>query len=156
MSAPGWRKERWGRDPWGDPAAASGARSPWDRTRVFRDKERAWIAGVCAGIADYMGTEPMLVRLVAVIFLIFFFLPAIVAYVAFALVLKPKPPALFASATEESFWRGMRGDPGGTLHGLRDHFAVLERRLARAEALVTSDEFDLRRRFRDLGGDRVR
>jgi phage shock protein C len=123
---------------------------------VFRDKQRAWIAGVCAGIADYMGTEPMLVRLVAVLFLIFFFLPAIVAYIAFALILKPKPPALFASATEESFWRGMRGDPGGTLHALRDHFARLEQRLARAEALVASDELELRRGFRDLGGDRMR
>lgn len=160
MSAPGWNRhywnrERWGRGPWGDPDGALGGRSPWDRTRVFRDKERAWIAGVCAGIADYMGTEPMLVRLVAVVFLIFFFLPAIVAYIAFALVLKPKPPTLFASATEESFWRGMRGDPGGTLHGLRDRFATLERRLVHAEALVASDEFELRRGFRDLGDDRA-
>lgn len=126
--------------------------SPWDRTRIYRNTERGWIAGVCAGIADYVGTDPMLVRLAAVLCLIVFCLPTMVAYVAFALVLKRKPPALFANPAEESFWRGLHSNPGGALYDVRERFGALERRLARAETLVTSDEFELRRGFRDIGG----
>lgn len=124
----------------------------WDRGRIYRDAERGWIAGVCAGIADYVGTEPMVVRLAAILCLIFFFVPTLVAYLAFACLLQRRPPRLFATADEETFWRGMRGDPGGVLHTLRERFRSLERRLARAETVVSSDEFDLRRRFRDIGG----
>jgi phage shock protein C len=140
----GWNPGAWG------PHGGGPGTPAWDRTRIYRDPARGWIAGVCAGIADHLGVEPILARLVAVLCLIFFVLPTIVAYVAFALVLKPRPPALFTSADEESFFRGLRSDPGSTLRGIRERFGRLERRLARAEALVTSDEFDLRRRFRDL------
>ena len=146
----GWNDSRWNK--WGPGPTRWGPTSFSDRTRVYRDTERGWIAGVCAGIADYAETEPTLVRLAAVLCLIFFCVPTLVAYAAFALVLKRKPPALFATPAEESFWRGLRNDPGAMLHGLGTRFHGLERRLARAEALVTSDEFELRRGFRDLGG----
>jgi len=149
MSGPDWRWNSRSKWSWNPGARAA---SSWDRTRLYRDTERGWIAGVCAGIADYIETEPMLVRLAAVLCLIFFFLPTVVAYIAFALVLKHKPSALYASAAEESFWRGLRTDPGGTLHGVRERFHALDRRLRRAETLVTSDEFELRRGFRDIGG----
>ncbi|MGH7156323.1 MAG: envelope stress response membrane protein PspC [Acetobacteraceae bacterium] len=154
MSAPQWGRggwRRWGSGPDTDPRWDA-PRASWDRSRVYRDSARGWLAGVCAGIADYMETDPWLVRVAAVICLIFFFVPTVIAYVAFALVLKPKPPALFGTAEEESFWRGMRGDPGGTLYRLRERFGAVERRLNRAETLVTSDDYDLRRRFRDIGG----
>ena len=35
--------------------------------RLFRDKEHAMIAGVCAGIAEYLGWPPFRVRLVYVV-----------------------------------------------------------------------------------------
>ena len=129
---------------WGRP------RPVGDRQRVYRDTERGWLAGVCAGIADYLETEPGLVRLATVLCLIFFFVPTLVAYAAFAVVLKPKPAVLFASPEEEAFWRGLRAEPAGMLHGLRERYRKLERRLGRAETLVASDEFELRRGFRDI------
>jgi phage shock protein C len=149
-----WGEGPGGWSPWAWGSGAGASRAPggsvWDRTRIYRDPGRGWIAGVCAGIADYAEVDVALVRLAAVLCLIFFFVPTVVAYVAFALVLKPRPPRLFANADEESFFRDLRGDPGSALRGVRERFGRLERRLARAEALVTSDEFDLRRRFRDL------
>ncbi|MEO9191174.1 MAG: envelope stress response membrane protein PspC [Acetobacteraceae bacterium] len=123
----------------------------WPRDRIYRDTEHGWIAGVCAGIADYAGTDPALVRLAAVICLVFFSAPVVIAYVVLAVVLKPKPPALFASPAEEDFWRSVRTEPGGVLHGLNGRFRALNKRVGRMETLVTSDEFDLRRGFRDLG-----
>src|ERR1700740_3747775 len=121
------------------------------RHRLWRDTDRGILAGVCAGIADYIGVEPIVVRLVAVLCLIFFFPPTIVVYVILALVLNPKPPALYASADEEAFWRGVGIAPAGTLHSLKRKFADLEARLGRMEAQVASGDFELHRKFRDLG-----
>ena len=120
------------------------------RHRLWRDTDRGIIAGVCAGIAGYIGVEPIVVRLVAVLGLVFFFPPTIVAYVILAMVLRPKPPALYASRDEEAFWRGVGTAPADTLHSLKRKFADLEARLGQMESQVASGDFDLHRRFRDL------
>ena len=122
-----------------------------DRWRIWRDRDHAWAAGVCAGLADYLGVPVGLVRAATVLSLIFFILPTAVAYAVAAFVLKPKPPALFADPAQEAFWRGLRADPAASLETVTARLRALDGRLARAERLVASDEFDLRRRFRDLG-----
>lgn len=121
------------------------------RHRLWRDRDRGILAGVCAGIADYIGVEPIVVRLAAVLGLVFFFPPTIVVYVILALVLRPKPPALYASPDEEAFWRGVGTAPADTFQSLKRKFADLEARLARMESQVASGDFELHRRFRDLG-----
>ena len=121
------------------------------RHRLWRDRDRGIIAGVCAGIADYLGIEPIVLRLVAVLCLIFFFPPTIVVYLILAIVLRPKPPALYASADEEAFWRGVGTAPADTLHSVKRKFADLEARLGYMESQVTSGDFELHRKFRDLG-----
>ncbi len=132
-----------GAPPWRAPGA--------DRWRVWRDPDHGWVAGVCAGIADHLGIAPALVRAAAAVGLIAFTLPTVVAYVALALALRPKPPELFADPAQEAFWRDLRTDPVHSLAVLRDRLRGLDRRLARAETLVASEEFELRRGFRDLG-----
>ena len=119
--------------------------------RLYRDPSRRWVAGVCAGIADYFGVNLGLVRFGTVVAFAFFFIPTARTYVALAILLKPKPGELFTDAREEEFWRGVATDPPQTLQSLRRKFRDLEQRLGRMEALVTSDEFELRRGFRDLG-----
>jgi phage shock protein C len=121
------------------------------RYRMWRDRDRGIIAGVCAGIADYIGVEPIVVRLAAVLGLVFFFPPTIVVYVILAVVLRPKPRALYASPDEEAFWRGVGIAPADTLHSLKRKFADLEARLAQMESQVASGDFELHRQFRDLG-----
>jgi phage shock protein C len=121
------------------------------RHRLWRDRDRGIIAGVCAGIADYLGIEPIVLRLVAVLCLIFFFPPTIVVYLILAIVLRPKPPALYASADEEAFWRGVGTAPADTLNSVKRKFADLEARLGQMESQVASGDFELHRRFRDLG-----
>ena len=121
------------------------------RYRLWRDTDRGIMAGVCAGIAGYIGIEPIVIRLVAVLGLVFFFPPTIVAYVILALVLRPKPPALYASTDEEAFWRGVGTAPSDTLHSLKRKFADLEARLGQMEGQVASGDFELHRKFRDLG-----
>ena len=121
------------------------------RYRLWRDRDHGIIAGVCAGIADYVGVEPIVVRLVVVLGLIFFFPPTIVAYVILAVALRPKPPALYTSPDEEAFWRGVGTAPADTLHSLRRKFTDLEARLGQMESQVASSDFELHREFRNLG-----
>ncbi len=118
--------------------------------RLYRNPKRGWIAGVCAGLADYFGLSPNLVRLVMVICLIAFTLPTFVAYVIAAMVLERRPEAMHASREEEAFWRSVRLEPSRTARDLTRKFQDMERRLRAAEAKVTSSEFKLRRQFRDL------
>jgi phage shock protein C len=119
--------------------------------RLYRDTAHGFIAGVCAGIADYLGIRPWNVRLAAVLALMFFFVPTAIAYVVLALVLQPRPSGLYESRDEENFWRGVAAAPNQTLQSLQYKFRSLEQRLARMETLVTAEEFELRRKFRDIG-----
>ena len=118
--------------------------------RLYRDPERGILAGVCAGIADYVGTEPIVVRLATVLCLFFFFPVTLLAYIVLAIVLRPKPPALYASRDEEAFWRGVSTAPTDTLQSLKRKFRDLEDRLGQMEGQVASGDFDLHRKFRDL------
>lgn len=121
------------------------------RHRLWRDTDRGIVAGVCAGIADYIGVEPIVMRLVAVLCLVFFFPPTVVAYVVLTLVLRRKPAALYASPDEEALWRGIATAPADTLQSLKRKFADLETRLGHIEGQIVSGDFELHRRFRDLG-----
>jgi phage shock protein C len=134
-------------------APSAGARP--SRQRLYRNTEDAWIAGVCAGIADYFGLGAGLVRFLSVLALFFFPPPTLFGYLLMALVLKRQPEQLYANAEEETFWRKVRLEPSRTAHDLARKFQDLERRLRAAEAKVTSSEFKLRRQFRDLetGGE---
>ncbi|HET6184662.1 MAG TPA: envelope stress response membrane protein PspC [Acetobacteraceae bacterium] len=156
MSAPDWGTPppRWGAgpSPWRSRREWRRAERGFDPGRVYRDTERGWIAGVCAGIADYMGVDPLPVRLAAVLLLVFFFVPTLVSYAAFAIILRPKPPAAFASPEQEALWRRLRTEPAAVLGRLAARLRGIDGRIRRIETLVTSDEFELRRGFRDLGG----
>jgi phage shock protein C len=143
------------------PGASSGAPfgSP-NPHRLYRNPAQGRIFGVCAGIADFLGIDPLVVRIAAVIGLVFFFMPTLGAYLLASLVLKPKPPALYGSRDEEEFWRTVATKPDRTLAGLRHKFGDLERRLRDLEAHVASPEFTLNQAIRDLdrrdAGDRFR
>jgi phage shock protein C len=121
------------------------------RFRLWRDRERGIVAGVCAGIADYIGIEPIVVRIVTVLGLIFFFPPTVIGYLILALALPPKPPSLYGSREEEVFWRSVNTAPADTFQSLKHKFRDLEDRLAHMEAQVASGDFELHRKFRDLG-----
>ena len=120
------------------------------RIRLYRDPGNGVLAGVCAGIAAYFGIERIAVRLAFVLAFFLFFVPAVVGYVALAFLLPRRPPALFTSSEEESFWRGVAMAPDDTLTTLRRRFTDLEARLRGLERHVAAPDFDLRRKFRDL------
>ena len=122
------------------------------RRRLYRDGRRAWLAGVCAGLADYFGVSLGLVRFVVFVSAVCFTFPTVLGYIIASFVLERRPADMYDSEEEERFWRSVRLEPARTAHDLTRKFQDLERRLRAAEARVTSSEFQLRRQFRDLEG----
>lgn len=118
--------------------------------RLYRSRHGI-LGGVCAGIAAYFGWRTGIVRLIAIIGLFAFTPAAIFTYLAAWWLLKKRPDErLYATAAEERFWRNVSTRPRVTVSELRHRFRALEGRLADMERTVTSEEFELRRKFRDL------
>jgi len=115
--------------------------------RLYRDKENAVLAGVCAGIADYFGLNRKGVRLVTFLMILVppFFAFVIISYVILAIVLPVKPTNLFQDQEQAEFWRGVSNAPSDVFGALRHRFRELNHRLERMEAFVTSKEFEIDR-----------
>jgi len=119
--------------------------------RLYRDRAHRKISGVCAGIAGYFGIDPLPLRIAALAAACFFPFPVIPGYFVLAFLLPKRPPELFKSPEEERLWREVTVAPDRNFYALKLKFRDLEARLARMEADVTSEEFELRRKFRDIG-----
>lgn len=127
--------------------ALSESRNPH---RLYRDPHNRVIVGVCAGLADYIGASPSVIRILALLSLFFFFPVAVGAYLLLAVILPRRPAQLYRDSDEEDFWRSVSAAPDRTFGSLRQKFRELDSRLQRMEKRVTSDDYDLRRRFADL------
>ncbi|WP_158043503.1 envelope stress response membrane protein PspC [Skermanella pratensis] len=118
--------------------------------RLYRDRDKGKLFGVCAGLADYFGVDVFLVRLGVALGGVFFTMPIVGAYLLAALVLKHKPARVYASREEEDFWRTVATKPDVTIAGLKHKFREMERRLGGMETYVSSKEFELDRAINDL------
>ena len=118
--------------------------------RLYRDPQRGVLGGVCTGVADYFGVQPMVVRLAMLFALFFFSVPLVIAYVIALLVLPVRPAQLYRDAEEEAFWRTVSTKPDRTLAGLTQRFRDMDKRIVGMEAYVASKEFELNRAIRDL------
>lgn len=136
------------------------------RQGIYRNTAKGWIAGVCAGIADFLGVKPRWIRIAFIVmFLVIHGWPAVLLYVALVFIMKKSGGGIYAGPVKWS--EGIRPEnmfadryasfttlpetPGSRLSELKTRFTALEARLSRIEATVTSDELSLRRKFRDLG-----
>jgi phage shock protein C len=115
--------------------------------RLFRDRENAMLAGVCAGIAEYFGLNRKGVRLVTVLLMLIppFFAFVLVSYIVLAIVLPAKPADLYETREQAEFWRGVSTAPSDVFGALSHRFKELNLRLERMEAFVTSREFEIDR-----------
>ena len=66
--------------------------------RLFRNRDDAMLAGVCAGLGRYFGVDPVLVRLILVaLALVSAVLPALIFYLAAWFLIPQEPRALPAT-----------------------------------------------------------
>lgn len=129
---------------------------------LYRDSDRAWLAGVCAGLARYFGVEPWVVRLIAVSLFLFNAFLMFWAYIAGVVLLAKRPQgnggryvsaAIKASDRAPAPEFGSRLAPRPGMRSLRLRFADLEARTRRMEGYVTSREFTLQREIAGLERD---
>lgn len=120
--------------------------------RLYRSNRERVIAGVCGGIAERYGWDPVLLRIATVLSFFIFAGPLIIlAYIIAWMVIPRKPASARAlSPDEETFWRGVSDKPSVTFSNLRYKFMDLDDRLQRMDRSVTSNEWRLRKEFRDL------
>lgn len=130
--------------------------------RLSRDRRRAKIAGVCAGIANYYGMEPWVVRCMAVTGLIF--LPSIVfpAYWILFFVMhrsrrrercarRPaRPTDGGLGQPSEAPELGAKLSPRRSLRNVRADLMQAELRLRRMEFHITSGQYELQKEFNEL------
>lgn len=126
-------------------------RSP-NPKRFYRSRtDRVWL-GVCGGVAERFGWEPTLVRILFVLSIFFMAGPfSIFAYIVAAMITPKSPmgrPNL--APEEEQFWRNVSDRPRVTASGLKYTFMDLEERLRNIERSVTSEEWRLKKAFKDL------
>ena len=70
--------------------------------RLYRSRTEAQIAGVCAGVAEYLHTDPVFVRLIVIAAtLVTGIVPGILAYVA-AWIITPADPVTVYQAPPAS------------------------------------------------------
>lgn len=120
--------------------------------RFFRSRQDSVIAGVCGGLAERFGWEPILVRVLLVLATLFGLGPiAIVTYIVIWMI-TPRTPIGHGSMSpdEDAFWRGVQDRPRATFGTIKYTFMDLDERLKNLERAVTSDEWRLRQEFRDL------
>jgi len=121
--------------------------------KLYLDKQNAKISGVCAGIADYIGLDPILVRIATVLLFLLGGGPLIlIGYIILAFVLDAAPRDLYRTEEEGEFWKNVRVKPHNTVRDIRHKFRDIERRMRAAEAHMTSSSYKLRKEFDDLEG----
>ena len=113
--------------------------------RLYRDKENAMLAGVCAGLANYFGLNIKGLRLIVAVSTLFFFPFVVPAYIILAIILPVKPEDLYKDESQEKFWRGMSMAPTDVFSNLNHRFRELDLRLQKMETYVTSREFEIDR-----------
>lgn len=126
---------------------------PPDPKRLYRNTEDKMLAGVCAGLSDYLGWDRTLIRGIFVIGVLTGALSAffVMSYVILWMIMPKKPKALFRDRGEQTFWQSVNTRPGGTVGDLARKFRDLDTRLAGMERRVTTPNFDLEREFKNLG-----
>ena len=107
------------------------------RTKFYVDKQNKKIAGVCAGISEYTGVDPTVVRVISLVLLFatgwFFFV-----YLAMAVVAPKKPLGLYDTPEDAKFWQGVRSNPKRSAAEVRSKLRDIDRRLADMETFYTS------------------
>ena len=125
---------------------------PPSRTKFYLDKRHGKMMGVCAGLADYVGLDVTLVRILFVLAVICGGAGVLIpAYFITGWIAEDQPRELEASTPEETkFWQGVRQSPSRTARDIKSRFRDIDRRLAQIEHYVTIENRSLAREIDQL------
>jgi len=118
--------------------------------RFYRNADRAMVAGVCAGIADYFGFNLRATRFLAFLSLLMAMPVTLLIYFAIVFLVPSASDAARQSRVDREFRQALRSSPVQTLGDVKRRYQSLDSRLARLERYVTSPKFDLDQEIRNL------
>jgi phage shock protein C len=114
--------------------------------RLYRSENRI-LAGVAAGIAEYLGLSVTGTRLVLT--LASFPFPIIpVIYAVLIFILPRQPRDLYETPSDEAFWRTTALAPSTSFSDIRYRFRDMEERVRSMESYVTSAKYEFERELR--------
>ncbi|MEM1081240.1 MAG: envelope stress response membrane protein PspC [Pseudomonadota bacterium] len=116
-----------------------------NRNRLYRNKKRGILAGVCAGISDWTGVNLTALRVIVILLALPFTAVMIVGYLALAFLLPAQPTDLYRDEEHEEFWQEVRKAPTDSVSTLNHRFKTLDERLQRLETWLTSPEYRINR-----------
>lgn len=120
------------------------------RRRFYRNREKALLGGVCAGLADYFGFNLRVTRILAFIAFLMAMPMTVLIYIGAVFLIPPSPEGNRKAEYDPEFRQALRSAPAQTLSDVRRRFQSLDSRLARLERYVTSPRFNLDQEFRKL------
>lgn len=136
------------------------------KNKLYRDPQQGKIAGVCAGLASYLGWEVWIVRIIAVTSLVFATSFTFVAYCAMWFIVDTKPKASADPMVKETVTTERTADgrkievktrvweagetPKEALRDIQQRFDEMEQSLRCMESYVTSSEYKVRQEFNRL------
>ncbi len=143
---------------WRDRAAISAGSAGYRTSRLYLDKRRQRVAGVCAGFARYFGVEVWVVRGLAITGLIFMPSVVIPAYIVAAIFLPKAPNGVSSNDAEETRADhtspapelGPQLSPRRSLRGVQANLDQIELKLRRMESHVTSGQYELQRELKRI------
>lgn len=108
------------------------------RTQLYRDKVKGKWLGVCEGLGEYTGVDPLWIRLGFMTMLFVTSGAAFFVYIGLAMVTSQKPNGLYDSAEDAKFWQGVRANPRRSTQEVRSKLRDIDRRMADIETFYTS------------------
>jgi phage shock protein C len=122
-------------------------------SHMRRYPQRGWIAGVCAGVAEYFGWNLKLLRLLVVLAMLCTrVFPIAVIYLVLWYLLNPVDSTDPSTGEETVTAARDPSKPVVRPRELKTRFSRLEQRLSNMEECVVSKDFELRQELRKLEG----
>lgn len=120
--------------------------------KLYRNRRRGFVGGVCAGLADYFELDIALVRILFVVALIMTLQVALIFYIIAWFVLDNDPQTLTDDDGRLINKIKMKShyERKSVIKSVEDRFDKIERRMRGLEAYVTSKPFKLRDEFDKL------
>lgn len=114
--------------------------------KLYRNRQKGIVGGVCAGLADYFELDVMLVRILFIVSVMVTLQVAIIFYIVACFVLDNDPDTLTnrEGKLDQKFKLKSAHERKSVLNSVHDRFGKVEDRIRRLEAYVTSSSFRIR------------
>jgi len=123
-------------------------------SRLYRNKDKAVLGGVCAGLADYLGFNLKVTRFLAFVAFLCAMPFAVVGYLAAVFLIPARSSRAYEEADYEELRKEklrediMRAKPD--VDEVRRRYKSMDERLAKIEKHVTSSRYELDEKLRRL------